>query len=131
LLLSLAALNMPRTMVLCVGGDGHVAVEPAGHDHRASCSHTPDRSPTDPDAGEHSHIGPACCRPCVDIPIPIGAGGDRIVSQKSKSTGAHAVSLQPAIQTPDALEASRTTVLLSFWLLSFHGPPPRCTILQV
>ena len=43
LLLSLAALNMPQAMVLCIGHDGHVAIEPAGHDHCADGSHSRDR----------------------------------------------------------------------------------------
>jgi len=60
-------LNASQTMVLCVGHDGHVAVELAGHNH---CR------------GEHASDSHCC--PCTDIPIPIGPctehnAADRVV----------------------------------------------------
>lgn len=128
LLLSTAALNMPQAMVLCVGHDGHVAIEPAGHDHCADGSHVPGYRP---EGSEHSHVGCPHCRPCVDIPIPIGAGDNRIASQRSKLTPTYLAGLPPMIQTPDVLETPDTVAFSSFWLLSFSGSPPRCVILQV
>jgi len=128
LLLSLAALNMPQAMVLCIADDGRMAIEPAGHGHCADGSHVCDHGQ---EADGHSHIGRQHCRPCVDIPIAVGTGDDRIVSQRSKSAPHQVASFQPAIQMPDVFEAPGTAEFSSFWLLSFCGSPPRCIILQV
>lgn len=53
--------------VLCFGADGHVAVEPGGHDHRAP---DPGRS-----AGHHTEISAPFSGDgsCIDIPV---AGND-------------------------------------------------------
>ena len=56
-------------LVLCLGADGHVAFEPAGHPH---CNR-----PADPEESSLPQLqqqgaphlqGPDCC-PCVDIPV--------------------------------------------------------------
>jgi hypothetical protein len=127
-MLSLAALNMPQAMVLCIGDDGHVAIEHAGHDHCADGSHVRGCRPKE---GEHSHVGCPHCRPCVDIPILVGIGDNRIASQKSKVTPIQLAGLPPVIQAPDICEAPDTVELCSFRLLFYSGPPPRCVILQV
>jgi len=74
LLLALAAANAAHGVVLCVGADGHVALEPAVHHH---CTHEECES----DAATltfvshvdgHPHV--ACPRTCTDIPICAESG---------------------------------------------------------
>ena len=73
LLSVLVALNMSQAVVVCVGADGHVALEAAGHHH---CDHDPhaddaDHSPID--TGDHSHAADTPCMPCTDITVCAGA----------------------------------------------------------
>ncbi|MVF23064.1 hypothetical protein EVC37_15780 [Methylocaldum sp. BRCS4] len=49
--------------VLCFGADGHVAVEPAGHDHGTDADQ---RSPTKAETGAYFADGDS---PCRDIPV--------------------------------------------------------------
>lgn len=68
-LAALVALNMSQAVVVCVGADGHVALEAAGHDH---CHH--DAYAHDlPGPADHSHAGDQPCKPCTDIPVCAGA----------------------------------------------------------
>ncbi len=60
LLSLLTAWNTSQAMVLCVGNDGHVAVEPLGHVH---CGET--------------DVDDCHCCPCTDIPIPASVAQDR------------------------------------------------------
>jgi hypothetical protein len=55
LLSLMTAWNVSQAVVLCVGHDGHVAIEPLGHVHH----------------GE-THADDCHCCPCTDIPIPAG-----------------------------------------------------------
>lgn len=83
-LLSLSALSLSQAMVLCVGEDGHVAVEPVGHNHCADDTHRHGPDPTGSQEGNSSHSGRTCCRPCNGIPIPLGAGDECTPQQVSK-----------------------------------------------
>ena len=74
ILLALAAANAAQGVVVCVGADGHVALEPAVHRH---CTH----EECDSDAATltvvshadgHPHV--ACPRTCTDIPICAESG---------------------------------------------------------
>lgn len=65
LVLATAAVNASQSLVLCMGYDGHVAIERAGHHH--CTGHAQGSDPADP----HSHIADAHCRPCTDIPISL------------------------------------------------------------
>jgi hypothetical protein len=130
MLLSLAALNMPQAAVFCIGGDGHMAIEPAGHDHCADGSHPHSRRPTDSETAEHSQVGRPYCRPCIDIPIPVGSGDHRIASQKMKLTPAHAAGLPPAIDMPGGFDALRVAKP-SFFSSHASCALLRCVILQI
>jgi len=60
-------LNGLQSMVLCVGSDGHVAIEPAGHDHYADGTHI-----CEADADVHrTDLAPdsdvARCHGCTDL----------------------------------------------------------------
>ena len=70
LMLSLiVALNSSQAMVLCVGSDGHVAIERAGHDHCADGTHI-----CEADAEVHHtdlspDAGGVCCHGCTDLAL--------------------------------------------------------------
>lgn len=69
MLLALAAANAAQGVVVCVGADGHVALEPAAHHH---CTHEECESDAATltvvsHADGHPHV--ACPRTCTDIPI--------------------------------------------------------------
>jgi hypothetical protein len=52
--------------VLCFGANGHVAVEPAGHDHRAQASHGPEHGPI---TEKGIYVLKTWESPCTDIPV--------------------------------------------------------------
>ncbi|MBP7053545.1 MAG: hypothetical protein KBE65_21250 [Phycisphaerae bacterium] len=112
LLSSILALNASPTMVLCMGCDGHVAIEPVGHHHD--------------DCGNHAHpdesgitFSPtsegASCRGCADVPLPgeapsgnatdrskVIAGavaGDVLLTMAAENGHAHAVTATPEFLT--------------------------------
>jgi len=62
-------LNGSQAVVLCVGSDGHVAIEPAGHDHCADGSHICE---SDADV-HHTDLAPdtdiARCHGCTDLAL--------------------------------------------------------------
>lgn len=131
LLLSLAALNMPRAMVLCIGHDGHMAIEPAAHDHCADGSHARDRGPAGLETGDHSHVDHAHCPPCIDIPISAGAGDERIASQKSKPAPVYVGAFGLTTSTPHVFASSGAVTAIPSWLLPSRSTSLCCTILQV
>lgn len=57
--------------VLCFGADGHVAVEPADHEH--ALPHPNEGSPTK--GGAHTHGLKLEERPCLDLPVVKGDHG--------------------------------------------------------
>jgi len=131
MLLSLATLNMPQAVVFCIGDDGHVAIEPAGHDHCADGSHPRNYRPIGIEAAAHSHIGCPQGRACVDIPIPAESSDHRFASQKSKLVPTQTPGLLLAAETPWALD------LLCSFEPAFspssvsRAASPLCVILQV
>lgn len=69
ILLALAAANAAQGVVVCVGADGHVALEPAAHRH---CTHEEcecDAATLTAVSHMHGHPHVACPRTCTDIPI--------------------------------------------------------------
>jgi hypothetical protein len=77
MLLSLiAAMNASQGMVLCVGRDGRVAIEPVGHDHCADGTHL-----CESDAATHDkYLAPNAdregCPGCTDISMADEIGSD-------------------------------------------------------
>ena len=98
MLLSLiAAMNASQAMVLCVGGDGHVAIEPAGHNHCADGTHL-----CESDAAVHNtrlapDAGGTSCHGCTDIPMAEEIGGDPGASAASKSVSAGILALSSQV----------------------------------
>lgn len=130
LLLSLAALNMPQAMVLCIGQDGHVAIEPAGHFHCVDGIHFCD--PGNLRAAAHTHVEHGHSRSCTDILIPVWAGHERIGSQKFRPAPVLIAVFGPVMPPLDVSDTADGAA--SSWLsrrLPSCSTSLRCTILQV
>lgn len=131
LLLSLAAVNVPQATVLCLGYDGHVAIEPAGHNHGEDGLHACGRRPVNVESKDLSHVAYGHCRPCVDIPIPVAVGDHRPVSLRSDLSPVCLACQCPCILADiDAAPSDAAVPLLSWrccrWDILFSG-----VILQV
>ncbi len=130
MLLSLVgALNVSQAMVLCIGTDGHMAIEPAGHDHCADGTHKceSDAAVHDtvlvPDA-ERTH-----CGGCTDIPMAETIGSDPGDSAASKIVAAGMPAVLAAPQNPSN-DAACIDSLTSARLILYHVPL-RSIVLQV
>ena len=89
MLLSLiAAMNAAQAMVLCVGCDGHVAIEPAGHDHCADGMHLCESDAAAHDTYVAPDAGRESCHGCTDIPMVEEISSDPSASTTSKSVSA-------------------------------------------
>lgn len=62
-------LNGLQSMVLCVGSDGHVAIEPAGHDHYADGTHICEADAEVHHADLASDSDIARCHGCTDLAL--------------------------------------------------------------
>ena len=70
-------------LALCIGADGHVALEPVLHEH---CHNHP-HIEHDSSSMEHEHDGHVKsphCKPCIDIPIFIGPTDNRLPLKQLK-----------------------------------------------
>ncbi len=130
LLLSLAAMNLPQTAVLCLGGDGHVAIEPAGHDHCADGSHVHEYGPGGVKIHNHSHVGRPHCRSCVDIPVSVGTSDNRRARQELKWVPVQILDFQPGMDVSNPQDvpgiaelASSPALALLRHILALRHPP--------
>ncbi|MBN2447733.1 MAG: hypothetical protein JXO22_13450 [Phycisphaerae bacterium] len=116
----LAMGNVPHGMVVCVAGQGHVAIEPAGHDHCA-----------DGDAGSdafghsilcpYGHAANGDCASCVDIPLSLGAFDHRSAPAASKTSDSGPAACIESF----AVRQDHATTLQTFTrctLLTYHVP---------
>ena len=70
--------NTSGELALCIGANGHVALEPAIHKH---CENHPPIEQNNPSSLGHEHdehLESPHCRPCIDIPIFIGPTDNRV-----------------------------------------------------
>lgn len=98
-MLSVAA-NSTQAVVLCMGSDGHVAIELAGHQH---CECSPGSEEAAHDANAFAAEQEACCEPCVDIPL------------------SSAISDGPVVQKAPKINTQGATVALSIPDMADHG----------
>lgn len=131
LLLSLATTNLPQTAVLCFGDDGHIAIEPAGHDHYADGSHVHEYGPGGVKLHDHSHIGRPMPRSCVDVPISIGTSDHRRVRHGLSISPVVVLVSQPKTTIQNTSDEQGFAASASSSLSPSCGVPLRCTILQV
>ncbi len=129
MLLSLAGvLNASPAMVLCIGCDGHVAIEPVGHDHCADGTH---KCESDAAAHDTALIPDAVrthCGGCLDVSMSQTIGSDPGASAASRvnSAGLFAV-LTPQTPLDDAacIDSPASAYLI------YHHVPLRSIVLQV
>jgi len=69
----LVALSMSQAVVVCVGADGHVALETAGHHHCDHDTHADNANGSAAEKEDHCHAEGTPCQPCTDIPVCAGA----------------------------------------------------------
>jgi len=128
----LSAIGSGGTVVLCLGEDGHVAVETGARGSRCDSFTGRDASPAPPAVNGKPASGLSPCGSCVDIPLltdhtavargvernPSGSGnGSRCVSlpERPRSIPEPAPGLRPASNAPAcrrAAAALSTTILL-------------------
>jgi hypothetical protein len=85
--------------VLCFGADGHVAVEPAGHDHRSQASHGPEHGPITEKGVYILKTGES---PCTDIPVI------------SKDHGSHKPLIEPKNPSPETDVLALAAFVIAF-----------------
>jgi len=130
LLSVLVALNMSQAVVVCVGADGHVAIEAAGHQHCDHDSHADDPDHAPADTGDHSHATDTPCMPCTDIPVCAGAA--KHPSKPSHSpTGVFVPVDFVAPSDHAAADTSRVADPESLLLLATYFMPLRTVVLLV
>ena len=74
----LAVSNVSQGVVLCIGSDGHIALETAFHErcHHPVHSQQPDMRQVAEETD--SHPEGKHCQPCIDLPVSIGLTNDRL-----------------------------------------------------
>jgi len=70
--------NTSGGIALCIGANGHVALEAAIHEHCNNHPHSEEEY-VSLSAQEHNeHLESPHCKPCIDIPIFIGSTSDQL-----------------------------------------------------
>jgi hypothetical protein len=76
--------NTSGEIALCVGADGHIALEPVIHERCENLPHI-EQNESPSIAHEHEgHLESPHCKPCIDIPIFIGPASNRLVLKPAK-----------------------------------------------
>ena len=92
--------NTSGELALCIGANGHVALEPIIHEH---CHNHP-HIEHDPSSMEHQHdehVESPHCKPCIDIPIFIGPTDNRVPLKPVKPNPNTLVSLLEPVAIPN------------------------------
>ena len=95
LLILSVALNGTQAVVLCLGSDGHVAIELAGHRHYES-NHGSEEAKQETDA--FATELQTCCGPCMDVPLTPGISE---APAAQKSLAVNALSADIALFVPE------------------------------
>ena len=69
--------NTSGELALCIGADGHIALEPVIHEHCHNHPHI-DHDPSSMEHEHDEHVESPHCKPCIDIPIFIGPTDNRL-----------------------------------------------------
>ena len=89
--------NTSGGIALCIGSNGHVALEPAIHEHCHNRPHIEKNNPSSLGHEHEEHLESAHCKPCIDIPIFIGPTDNRVPLKPVKPNPDTLVSLlEPA-----------------------------------
>jgi hypothetical protein len=130
LLTLVTAMNTSQAAVLCIGPNGHVAIEAAGHEHCGHASHADDHDADARYGGLTSHVRDSHCRPCTDIPISAGACGEQMTPGTSKIPSAGSLAQLSLSQTPEQ-DGAPGAVLASPASFTSYFIPLRSVVLQV
>jgi len=85
--------NTSGELSLCIGANGHVALEPAIHEHCHNHSHIEQNDPSSMEHENDGHLESPHCKPCIDIPIFIGPTDNRLALKPVKPNPHTLVSL--------------------------------------
>ena len=81
LMVLVLSMSTSQAVVLCVGCDGHIAFETAGHEHG---DHTPSH---DGHPAVHQRVPVQHCRSCIDIPVTGGPLHTGVTDGRWQTTG--------------------------------------------
>jgi hypothetical protein len=70
-------------LALCIGADGHVALESVLHEHCHNHPHI-EHYPSSMEHEHDGHVDNPHCKPCIDIPIFIGPKDNRLPLKPAK-----------------------------------------------
>jgi len=78
------ASNTSGELALCIGANGHVALEPAIHEHCHNHPHIEQNELSSLGHEHDGHVESPHCKPCIDIPIFIGPTDNRLALKPVK-----------------------------------------------
>ena len=76
--------NTSGELALCIGANGHIALEPAIHGHCNNHPHIEHNNTSTIDHEHEGHLESPHCKPCIDIPIFIGPSDNRLIFKPVK-----------------------------------------------
>ncbi len=76
--------NTSGELALCIGADGHIALEPVIHEHCENLPHIEQNESSSIVHEHEGHLESPHCKPCIDIPIFIGPASNRLVLKPAK-----------------------------------------------
>jgi hypothetical protein len=76
--------NTSGELALCIGADGHIALEPVIHEHCENLPHIEQNESSSMVHEHEEHLESPHCKPCIDIPIFIGPTDNRLVLKPAK-----------------------------------------------
>ncbi len=131
MLLSLvAAMNASQTMVLCIGYDGHMAVEPVGHHHCADGTHIHQSGIEAHRTGLIADTGGPCSAGCMDVPFAGQICSDPKTFSSSKA-GPIGLAVVSTLLQPPADDTLGTLLSILPMLSADRHALPSCIVLQV
>ena len=114
--------NTSGELALCIGANGHIALEPIIHEH---CHNHPHIEQNDPSLLEHEHDGhleSPHCKPCIDIPIFVGPTDNRLSLKPVKPNSNKLVSL---------VGCASHTIIPDKWCAMHTLPAVPCRVFSV
>lgn len=102
LLSLMMAFNAYEAAVLCIGSDGHIAIEPTGHRHCADGSHLCASDAAEHRTGLTADTSLARCRGCTDIPLGSETCNDPTAPVVSKVIAAGVLAAPMPLHVPSA-----------------------------
>ena len=121
--------NASEGMVLCIGSNGHIALEQNHHNdcHHASSIHSVETPQLAQELDIHAKS--PHCESCIDIPVPVGLAKDQHLSNKVKDNSLISTfSKSPEIPGDTFISTAAPD---SFYSVIVHSDLLRTTVLLV